>query len=264
MTKGQRQKRFKTLFFDEKGMTLIEAMGGLVILALTLVLIYSGFLTAQKIIDHGDALEEQSQDAYASIEKDTASSGDTENIAVTLGSKTLNFSGQYSEINEEGTDTGLYSFKSSCAQNTNVADEVRNTFISWINTFNSMDWWWRSYYGYPLNVTNSDCRTWVRNNVYGGVWPTMDENFLERNAITLSPFYVQPYCYAPAYALTDDVFVYATDTTGDNNWHHVRYIYDHEQHVWYCYKWWNGYNINHQSWSTVKSEIHTDSWYALN
>lgn len=265
MEKVQSKGKLKNLLFDHKGMTLIEAMGGLVILALTLVLIYSGFLTAQKVINHGDALEEQSQDAYASIEHGKASPGEEDTIDVALGGETLSFTGQYSEIEDEETNTGLYTFQSTTTPSThnqNVADDVRNTFIDWINTLNSTNWWWRYCYGYP---TISDYRTWVSDESYEGTWPTMD------NDITLEHFHVQPYHYEPAlvpsYASTDDVFVYATDTTGNDNWDNVHYIYDHEKHVWYYYTKNKGYNIDNQPWSAVKYEIHTNhpkNWRALN
>jgi hypothetical protein len=257
MIKRPKKRLFKFLFFNEKGITLVESLGGLVILALSLVIIYSGFITAQKIIDHGNMLEEQSQDAYASLEKGTALSGDQDTLEIALGNESVSISGQYNVVYEEETNAALYTFETAGAQNSmSIADEVRDTFLYWIDTFNTMNETERVANGYPRFVTNSDCRTWVSENIYEGSWPTMDTSFLDRNGITLSPFYVQPYYYAA----TGDVFIFAKDTYGDS-WY-TKYVYDHEEQTWYSYSG-SGVSIN-RDWATVKSWIHTGNWLALN
>ena len=243
------QTKRKYLLGDESGMTLVEAMGGLVILALSLVLIYSGFLIADKIFNDGDDLELQSQGAFASLEKGTAIGSDA-TVSVPLGSETVTFAGQYMEVSEEGTKISLYSFETT--QTDTVADGVRETFMYWLNIFTAMTESERVANGYPRFISNSACRNWISQNIYDNAWPTLSAQFLEQNGITGTTLYVQPYYYAA----TGDVFIFAKTGVGDG-WY-TRFVYDHEEQTWYLYSG-GGISVN-QSWATIKTSIHTSSW----
>lgn len=238
---------------DQSGMTLVETIGGLVVLVIVLLLIYSGFVFAAKVFGQGDAWQNQTQGNFAELEKGGSSAKEKAEVPLKFGDKTLKINGTYLHTGQNAT--GLVAFEVESVSR--IPEGVRDNFLYWYDKFKLMTERERLAAGYPRFLTNDLVRNWIITNQFDGAWPVLSEDFLKRNGYpTDKVMYIQPYFYAD----TEDVFVFAVNSLG-GNWY-TGLVYDFEDRAWYHAKANNMVSIN-QSWEIVKAIIHSDTWVKM-
>lgn len=238
---------------DRGGMTLIEGVTGLAILAGALVLIYSGFVVAGKVFKNGDDWQDQTQSNYAELEKGTGEETLKE-LQLKFGDKTINIDGEYQEAGSDSNATGLISYEVNSISR--VPGGVRDSYIYWITKFKTMTSQELNEKGYPVYHSNDTVRNWLSQNQFEGKWPILPESFIKRNKITppSSPLYIQPYWDAKT-GRSGDVFVFAVTSLG-GNWY-TGYIYNHEERAWYHGP---SFSISDHSWAEVKDAMKEKGW----
>lgn len=264
-------RRIRTALQNRRGTTLIEAATGLLILTFVVVSIYSGFVVAQKIFGDGDTREEQGQDSYGKIESGSADAEGTEAVFLPLGDQKVSFRGQYVKSGDASKKAVLYSFETGSTSN--FADNVRNTFIYWKLRIDAATPEERKELNYTSKWTdNSTMRKWLWTEIYGGNWPILPTEFLERyltdvekkneqNGLLAGPVYVQPYNTPTVNDVEQNCFVFAS-TTQKDHWY-IRMIYDHEEHAWYYRTAGYSSEMVGKEWAYVKAMIHTSDWRKL-
>ena len=254
------KRRISFLFRDRRGTTLMESICGLAILAVILVAIYGTFLVANRAFGDGDRAEKNSQEAFAEIELGTASER-TYTLTLSLGGHSLRFEGIYQEAGKAEDGTVLHAVNWGEAEDKDFMRNVRETYVYWKTLLAGMTPAERVAAGYPRNSDNTSVRTWLRENVYGGSWPTMPQSFLSKNGLPEGSYYIQP--FYEARTGNDDpetnTIIFAKTDQADG-WY-VGLVYNHEEKVWY-HKLRGGYSITN-SWETVKAELHSGGWEAL-
>ena len=254
------KRKPSSLLRDCRGMTLMESICGLAILTVVLATIYGSFLVAQRVFGDGDAAEQGGQGAFAQVELGTASE-QAYTLTLPLGGRDLHLDGVLQQAGSAEDGTALYAFYLGEAGGKDFVGNVRETYVHWKSLFDGMTPAERVAAGYPQNSDNSSVRNWLRENIYGGTWPTMPKDFLERNGLPDQTYYVQPFYEARTGGgdLEANTIIFAKTEQGDG-WF-VGLIYDHEEKVWYRKKS-GGFTINN-TWAMVKAEIHGGAWEAL-
>ena len=151
-------------------------------------------------------------------------------------------------------------------------------YIYWETRLKSMTPAERKAIGFTSNtLNNSPIRNFVREKEYGGTWPILSQDFLERylndkdkelEAKRSENFlnhdvYIQSY-HTPVPDGNDiatNTFVFAAVHQGDN-WN-VRLIYDHEEKAWYYRQKGDTTAIVNKEWAVVKEMIHGPEWRKL-
>ncbi len=253
---------FRLLVRRQDGTTLLEAICGLAILTLILGAMYAGFLTARQVFGEGDQREQDGQSAFSLLEQGYVQTQSAETITLSLGSGTVTFRGSYIQSDRIENGVTLYQYETGTVAN--FADGVRNTYIYWKLLFNDMTREERVQAGYPAWPDNSSIRNnWLLPSIYGGSWPVLPQEFLERYQIPVRTLYVQPYnTPKPVDDVLLNCFVFAGSSMGDN-WSNTYLIYDHEERIWYVRKDNKTVGVANKTWAEVKAMIHTDEWRRL-
>lgn len=279
-------KRRKLIFArardDCRGTTLVEAVCGILILTVIVVAMYSGFLVAQRAFGDGDIREELGQEAFGTLENGEGTKDSDILLNLPLGSGKVSFKGQYTKAGGKAGGTTLFTFDTSTVS---FEDGVRNIYIYWFNRLNGMDKnQWKDE-GYPASyLNNSILRNWLKDKEYGGNWPLLSADLLERyltpeekqkesqrvdNLLT-TPTYIQPYYGFPsspdAYNADLNTIVYASEKQGGtgirDDWN-TRLVYDHDEGAWYYRPLGDKAFFVGQDWDYIKNVIHGADWRKL-
>lgn len=256
---------------SNRGTTLVEAVCGLVILTVILVGIYAGFTVVQKVFGDGDTAEQQGLSAFSAIETGNADKQSFSPPTVTLGGKSITFTGQYVKA---GDSRPLYSFEA--VNSVNYADSVRQTFIQWTQFALTATAEEKKQYNLPGWCSNSTMRSYIWKEIYHENWPILPTEFFEtyltdaeknkeKSGLLAKPVYIQPYVgkyyLTSAQILEENTFVFAKTTQSDG-WN-INLIYDHDEHAWY-YRSSSSSEMTDKDWATVKAIIHQYPWRRLN
>lgn len=247
----------ETIFRDRRGVTLVEASCGLLIVSMILVSIYSCFLIAQKNFGQGDEYEQAAQSNFAQLEQGEIQSASAGEISVPIGNTVLSFSGRYLSADSNGKAGAVHSFETL----QNSASGVRESYIQWKLLLDQMTDVERVEAGYPRWTDNSSLRNWIRADFYGGNWPTIPEPVLSGTGLSATIYYIQPYFYSGAGDVKTNCFIFANTTQG-NNWN-ASLIYDHTEQAWYRRIDNRTFGVVNMTWSQISAEIHTSAWVKL-
>ncbi len=233
------------------GTTLVEAVVGLAVLVLILLMLYGGFLVANRVFGEGNAFRSEVEAAFADLEKGAARTEEAA-INLALAGSTVTVAGRYEMAGEAGTKTALYAF--SPLEREKAAPNLRAACLEWLGIFTAMSQAERAANGYPGAVNNENLRAWVRDHGYGGSWPSLDKAFLQRNGLAAETVYVKPF-YDEA---RDEVYVYAKgdETPGGA----ARFVYHHEENAWYYRE--SGVAMN-LPWPVLRSQLAAADWKIL-
>lgn len=86
----------KRLYQQKKGMTLVEGMVGMLLIAIFALVLFSGLLTSQRVMNRGDEIERQGQQNAAELAEGGVASLRPGQVRVTINGAEIVFSGNYS------------------------------------------------------------------------------------------------------------------------------------------------------------------------
>lgn len=241
---------------NRRGVTLVEASCGLLIVSMILVAIYSCFLIVQKNFGQGDEYEQAAQSNFAQLELGDDQSAASGELSLSLGAATVSFHGRYLSTGTGGQGGALHSFETQ----QNSATGVRDAYIQWKLLMDGMTDAERVAAGYPRWTDNSSLRDWMRTNLYDGNWPTVPEALLAGTGLP-STLYVQPYFYSSAGDVNTNCFIFANAAQG-NNWN-AYLVYDHTEQAWYRRSDNRTYGVSNKTWAELQAEIHSSAWVKL-
>lgn len=112
-------------------------------------------------------------------------------------------------------------------------------------------------------VSNDNLMDYIRENTYGGSWPSFDEAVLTKNGISSSQ-YIKSYINLNNKKLDDtvaaDVIVFANASETKGNWN-TNLIYNPEDGQWY--KGQKAFSIANKSWEEVHQMMKDNNWTPL-
>lgn len=85
----------KKFLKNRNGMTLVEGMVGMLLVAIFALVLFSGLLTAQKVMSRGDAIERQGQENAGEIAAGSVTATVPGSVRLTLNGTEIVFYGNY-------------------------------------------------------------------------------------------------------------------------------------------------------------------------
>lgn len=133
---------------------------------------------------------------------------------------------------------------------------IQQTMISIMQEFNKDPKLMKEYIKY---MNNDLLRDFIKNDVYGGSWPPLDNGIVEAAKLPKGDYKIQ-ICYNHndyTNISKENAIIYASPNENNTNWKSNHLIYDPDENRWYT---GSDVLVANQTWSQVKEQMKEKGW----
>lgn len=110
-----------------------------------------------------------------------------------------------------------------------------------------------------IYMNNDVLRTFMKNEVYGGSWPSLNNEIVKAANLPDGDYKIQ-ICfnhYGYSDISPENAIIFASTSEANGNWNY-NLIYDQDENCWYTGT--KSFPINNQSWTKVKERMKENGW----